>query len=179
MIAYGPNQADFQDGFFSGRVGLRQANKETTAPGENDLVRATFSLGMAPVYRARAAGSIAWAPWASASPGGAQRRPAWRLVRFMAGPAPPASSSSARARSPSDPASRSCRSSAPQCCPGRTGRLAEVPATARALTQPTVYNDVASLWLGAWNDVLAQKGTMKAILDDLVRQVNAMLAQEP
>ena len=55
----------------------------------------------------------------------------------------------------------------------------ESQATARALTQPASYNDIASLWLTAWNDILAQKGTVKSILDDLVRQANAMLAQEP
>ena len=34
------------------------------------------------------------------------------------------------------------------------------------------------MWMATWNDLLAQKGTDKALLDDLVRQANALLAQE-
>jgi hypothetical protein len=45
--------------------------------------------------------------------------------------------------------------------------------------QPASYNDIATMWNATWNDILAQKGPVKALLDDLTRQVNALLAQEP
>ena len=48
-----------------------------------------------------------------------------------------------------------------------------------ALTQAASYNDVATPGTATWNDVLAQKGTVKAALDDFVRQANTLLAQEP
>jgi hypothetical protein len=47
------------------------------------------------------------------------------------------------------------------------------------MAQPASYNDIAGLWTGTWNDILAQKGPVKALLDDFVRQANGVLAQEP
>jgi multiple sugar transport system substrate-binding protein len=179
-ILYAPLQADFADGFFSGRVGLRQANKETTAPGENDLVRATFPLGMAPVYKGRAGrinrmgplafGVVREAPNADA---------AWRLVRFMAGPRAAAILMNRQSTLPVRPRFAQLPEFPASMLPWENKDVwLESQATARALTQPASYNDIATLWTAAWNDILGQKGTVKAILDDLVRQVNATLAQE-
>ena len=181
VIANGPHQADFPDGFFSGRVGLRQANKETTAPGENDLVRATFPLGMAPVYKGKGGRVNRMGPLGFGVVRGAPNGDAaWRLVRFMAGPRAAGILMSRQSTLPIRPRFAQLPEFGASMLPWEDRDVwLESQATARALTQPTVYNDVAGLWLGAWNDVLAQKGTVKAILDDLVRQVNAMLAQEP
>jgi multiple sugar transport system substrate-binding protein len=180
VIAYGPHQADFPDGFFSGRVGLRQANKETTAPGENDLVRATFPLGMAPVYKGKGGrvnrmGPLGFGVVRGAPDGDA----AWRLVRFMAGPRAAGILMSRQSTLPVRPRFAQLPEFGASMLPWEDRDVwLESQATARALTQPASYNDVASLWQAAWNDVLAQKGTVKAILDDLARQVNALLAQE-
>jgi ABC-type glycerol-3-phosphate transport system substrate-binding protein len=54
----------------------------------------------------------------------------------------------------------------------------ESMATARAIDQPGNYQEIADLWTKTWQDILAQKGTAKALLDDLVRQVNSMLAED-
>jgi ABC-type glycerol-3-phosphate transport system substrate-binding protein len=105
---------------------------------------------------------------------------AWRLVRFMAGPRAAGILMSRQSTLPVRPRFAQLPEFGASMLPWEDKDVwLDSQATARALTQPTSYNDVASLWLAAWNDVLAQKGTVKAILDDLVRQVNAMLAQEP
>jgi multiple sugar transport system substrate-binding protein len=180
-ILYPPVQGDFPDGFFSGRVGLRQANKETTAPGENDLVRATFPLGMAPVYKGRAGrvnrmGPLAFGVVREAPNGDA----AWRLVRFMAGPRAAAILMNRQSTLPVRPRFAQLPEFGASMLPWENKDVwLDSQATARALTQPASYNDIATLWTAAWNDVLAQKGTVKAILDDLARQANALLAQEP
>ena len=51
-------------------------------------------------------------------------------------------------------------------------------STSRALPQPASYQEIADLWTLTWRDILAEKGPIKGLLDDLVRQVNALLAQE-
>jgi len=51
-------------------------------------------------------------------------------------------------------------------------------ATARALPQPVNYLEIANLWMQTWQDILAQKGQVKALLDDLVRRANVILTQE-
>jgi hypothetical protein len=54
----------------------------------------------------------------------------------------------------------------------------ESQATARALQQPANYDNIATLWSETWQAILAQQGPTKSLLDDLVRQVNAILPQE-
>ena len=51
-------------------------------------------------------------------------------------------------------------------------------ATARALQQPASYFEIADLWDETWKGVLDQKAPTKALLDDFVRQANALLARE-
>ena len=45
-------------------------------------------------------------------------------------------------------------------------RARTTQATARALSYPGSYNDIAALWNPTWADILAQKGPVKALLDD-------------
>jgi multiple sugar transport system substrate-binding protein len=181
VINYGPHQVDFPDGFFSGRVGLRQANKETTAPGENDLVRASFPLGMAPVYKGKAGrvnrmGPLAFGVARDASNGDA----GWRLVRFMAGPQAAAILMSRQSTLPVRPRFAQLPEFGSSMLPWENKDVwLESQATARAMAQPASYNDIAGLWTGTWNDILAQKGPVKALLDDFARQANGVLAQEP
>ena len=49
----------------------------------------------------------------------------------------------------------------------------------RALPQPASYDEIATLWLQAWQDILAQKAPVKSLLDDVTWQANTLLAQEP
>jgi multiple sugar transport system substrate-binding protein len=181
VISYGPHQADFPDGFYSGRIGLRQANKETTAPGENDLVRATFPLGMAPVYKGKAGRDNRMGPLGFGVPKDAPNGDAgWRLVRFMAGPRAASILMSHQSTLPIRPRFAQLPEFGKSMLPWEDKDVwLESQATARSLVQPANYNDIAAMWLTTWNDVLAQKGSVKATLDDFARQVNAMLALEP
>ena len=47
----------------------------------------------------------------------------------------------------------------------------ESQATARALTQPASYNDIASMWTTTWSDILAQKGTSLEQFRNIERRV--------
>ena len=181
VVNYGPHQTDFPDGFNSGRIGLRQANKEATAPGENDLVRATFPLGMAPVYKGKAGrinrmGTLGFGVAQGAPNGDA----GWRWVRFMSGPRAAGILMSRQSTLPVRPRFAQLPEFAQSMLPWEDKEVwLESQATARALVQPASYNDIATMWNATWNDILAQKGPVKALLDDLTRQVNALLAQEP
>lgn len=180
VINYGQHLQDFADGFYSGRVGLRQANKETTAPGENDLVKATFPLGMAPVYKGKGGRVNRMGPlgfgMAKAAPNGDS---GWRLVRFMAGPRAASILMSHQSTLPIRPSFAQLPEFGKSMLPWENKDVwLESMATARALTQPASYNDIASLWTTTWNDILAQKGTVKSALDDFARRVNGMLALE-
>ncbi|HET7772179.1 MAG TPA: extracellular solute-binding protein [Chloroflexota bacterium] len=180
VINYGQHMQDFSDGFFSGRVGLRQANKETTAPGENDLVKATFPLGMAPVYKGKGGrvnrmGPLGFGVARDAPSGDA----GWRLVRFMAGPRAAGILMNHQSTLPIRPRFAQLPEFGKSMLPWENKDVwLESQSTARSLSQPASYNDVAALWMTTWNDILAQKGTVKSALDDFTRQVNGMLALE-
>ncbi len=179
-INYGPNTKDFSDGFNSGRIGLRQANKEQTAPARKDLSVATFPLGMAPVNKGKAGRINRMGPLAF---GVAQNAPhgdsGWRWVRFMSGPEAAAVLMDKQSTLPVRPKFAQLPEYARSMQPYENRDVwLESQATARAIDQPGNYQEIADLWDKTWQDILAQKGTVKSLLDDLTRQVNAMLAQE-
>jgi multiple sugar transport system substrate-binding protein len=179
-VLYAANQQDFPDNFNSGRIGIRQANKEQTAPARKDLSVATFPLGMAPVYKGKAGRINRMGPLAF---GVAQNAPhgdsGWRWVRFMAGPEAAAILMQRQSTLPIRPKFAQLPEYAQSMLPYENRDVwLESMATARAIDQPGNYQEIADLWTKTWQDILAQKGTVKALLDDLVRQVNSMLAQD-
>lgn len=180
VINYGPHQEDFREGFNSGRIGLRQANKEQVSPERNDLSRDTFSLGMAPVYKGPAGrvnrlGTLAF----GAAHNGPNGDAGWRWVRYMAGAPAAAILMKRKSTLPVRPKYAQMPEYAQSTEPWEQGDVwLESQATARAIAQPASYQDIATLWDGTWAEILAQKGPVKALLDDLVRQVNPLLAQE-
>jgi multiple sugar transport system substrate-binding protein len=179
VVNYGPQQSDFPDGFYSGRVGLRQANKEAVAPDRKDLSRATFELGMVPVYQGKAGRMNRMGPLAFGVANDAPNGDAgWRWVRFMGGPRAAAVLMNRKSTLPVRPGFAKLPEFAKSMEPWENKDYwLESQATARALTQPVRYDEIASLWLDTWNAILAQKGTTKSLLDDLVRQVNPLLAE--
>ncbi|MGH2350903.1 MAG: ABC transporter substrate-binding protein [Chloroflexota bacterium] len=180
VINYGTIRDDFPEGFLSGRIGLRQANKERTAPERNDLSRATFALGMAPVYQGKAGrvnrmGTLGFGLAQGAPNGDA----GWRWVRFMAGPQAAAILMRNKSTLPVRPQFAKLPEFAQSMAPWENKDVwLESQATARAMRWPASYNEIASLWSDTWNAILEQKGPTKSLLDDLVRQVNPLLAQE-
>jgi multiple sugar transport system substrate-binding protein len=180
VINYGPHTTDFPDGFNSGRVGLRQANKEAVAPERNDLSRAAFRLGMAPVYKGKAGRVNRMGPLAFGVVQESPRADAgWRWVRFMAGPQAAAVLMRRKSTLPVRPRFAQLPEFGQSMEPWEVPEIwLESMATARALPQPVNYLEVANLWMQTWQDILAQKGQVKALLDDLVRRVNVILTQE-
>jgi ABC-type glycerol-3-phosphate transport system substrate-binding protein len=180
VINYGPHTTDFPDGFNSGRVGLRQANKEAVAPERNDLSRAAFRLGIAPVYKGKAGRVNRMGPLAFGVVQESPRADAgWRWVRFMAGPQAAAVLMRRKSTLPVRPRFAQLPEFGQSMEPWEVPEIwLESMATARALPQPVNYLEVANLWMQTWQDILAQKGQVKALLDDLVRRVNVILTQE-
>lgn len=179
-INYGTNTPDFPGGFNSGRIGLRQLNKEAVAPERNDLSQADFPLGMAPVYKGKAGrinrmGTLGFGVAQGAPNGDA----GWRFVRFMGGPHAAAVLMGHKSTLPVRPRFAQLPAFAQSTLPWENKDVwLESQATARAMAQPGSYQDISDLWDAAWKDVLAQKAPVKALLDDMVRQANAVLAQE-
>jgi ABC-type glycerol-3-phosphate transport system substrate-binding protein len=179
-VNFGAVTSDFPGGFKSGRGGIRQANKVATAPGEKDLAEVNFSLGMAPAPkgksgRATRLGTLGF----GVANGGPNGDAGWRWVRFISGPQAAAllmrnlSTLPVRpkfAQLPEFPASMNAWEN--------KDYWLESQATAHALAQPGSYNDIATMWSATWTDILAQKGPVKALVDDFARQVNALIAQE-
>lgn len=179
VVNYKPFAADFQDGFKSGRIGMRQANKETVAPDRHDLADVTFPLGMAPVYKGKAGRINRMGPLGfGVAKGGPNGDSGWRWVRFMGGPRASAILMADKSTLPVQPQYAKLPEFAQSMEPWENKDVwLDSQATARALAQPAAYNDIATLWLDTWNSILAQKGPVKSLLDDLVRQVNSLLAQ--
>ena len=180
VIHYAANSKDFPDGFNSGRIGMRQANKEQTAPARKDLAAATFPLAIAPVYKGKAGRINRMGPLGFGVANNAPHGDAgWRWVRFMAGP----EAAAVLMRRKSTLPVRAKYAQLPEYAQSMEAYenrdvWLESVATARAIAQPGNYQDIADLWNKTWADVLAQKAPVKALLDDLVRQVDSMLAQE-
>ncbi|HEV2126506.1 MAG TPA: extracellular solute-binding protein [Chloroflexota bacterium] len=179
-VNYGPHRTDFTDGFFSGRIGLRHMNKENTAPDRNDLVKATFSLGMVPVYKGKAGRVNRMAALGFGAAQGAPNGDAgWRWVRFMGGPKAAAILLRRGSTLPVRPSFQQLPEFAQSMQPWENKDYwLDSAATARALPQPASYNDIANLWMETWDAILAQKGPAKSLMDDMVRQANSVLAQE-
>jgi multiple sugar transport system substrate-binding protein len=180
VINYGPYQADFPDGFASGRVGLRQANKEAIAPERNDVSRATFPLGMAPVYKGKAGRINRMGPLAfGVAQGGPHGDAGWRWVRFMGGPQAAAILMRRKSTLPVRPKFAQLPEHARSMEPWEQPEVwLDSQASARALQQPASYFEIADLWDETWKGVLDQKAPLKALLDDFVRQSNSLLARE-
>jgi ABC-type glycerol-3-phosphate transport system substrate-binding protein len=180
VINYGPHTQDFPEGFLSGRVGLRQANKEATAPDRNDIARASFALGLAPASRGKAGrptriGTLAF----GAAQNGPNGDAGWRWVRFMGGPQAAEILMDRRATLPVRPAFAKLPAFDRSMADWENRDVwLDSQASARALQQPASYDEIATLWTATWRDILDQKGNTKALLDDLVSRANALLAQE-
>jgi multiple sugar transport system substrate-binding protein len=180
VINYGPQQADFPEGFFSGRVGIRQANKEAVAPERNDLSRATFGLGMAPIYKGKAGrvnrmGTLAFGVAQDGPNGDA----GWRWVRFMGGARAAGILMTRKSTLPVRSQFAKLPEFAQSTEPWESAETwLDSQATSRALQQPASYQDIADMWSRTWSDILAQKGSIRPLLDDLVRQADALLARE-
>jgi ABC-type glycerol-3-phosphate transport system substrate-binding protein len=174
-----PTTQDFPDGFFSGRVGVRYAGKGDTAP-EGDLVKANFALGMAPSPKGKAGRINRMGPLGfGVANGGPNGDTGWRWVRFMAGPQAAAILLKRQSTLPVRPKQAQLPEFEKSMLPWENkDTWLESQATARALYQPASYNEIGAIWTTTWADILAQKGTVKALLDDFARQANAMIAQE-
>jgi multiple sugar transport system substrate-binding protein len=174
-----PTTQDFPDGFNSGRVGVRYAGKGDTAP-EGDLVKANFSLGMVPAPKGKAGRVHRMGPLGfGVANGGPNGDAGWRWVRFMAGPQAASLFLKRQTTLPVRPKHAQLPEFAQSMLPWENkDAWLESQATARALFQPASYNEIAAIWNTTWADILAQKGTVKALLDDFAGKANAMIAQE-
>jgi multiple sugar transport system substrate-binding protein len=174
-----PTTQDFPDGFLSGRIGVRYAGKGDTAP-EGDLVKSNFALGMAPSPRGKAGRINRMGPLGfGVASGGANGDAGWRWVRFMAGPQAAAILLKRQSTLPVRPKQAQLPEFAQSMLPWENqDTWLESQATARALYQPASYNEIGAIWNTTWADILNQKGTVKALLDDFARQADAMIAQD-
>jgi len=148
VINYAPHQPDFPEGFLSGRIGLRQSNKEATAPDRNDLARASFALGLAPASKGKAGritrlGTLAFGVAREAKNGDA----GWRWVRFMGGPQASAILMDGRATLPVRPAFAKLPAFERSMSPWENKDVwLESLTLARSLQQPASYDEIAEMW---------------------------------
>ena len=180
VINYGPQKTDFTDGFKSGRVGIHYAPKGDTAPAVNDLSAMTFPMGMVGTFKGKAGRVNRMAALGFGAAQGAPNGDAgWRWTRWMAGPRAQGILMGRGTTLPVKPGHQQLPEFAKSMQPYESKEVwLESSATARALPQPANYTDIAALWTKTWNDILAEKGPIKGLLDDAVRQINALLAQE-
>jgi multiple sugar transport system substrate-binding protein len=176
----GATTPDFPSGFFSGRVGLLYAAKGDTAAQVGSLSKADFALGMAPAPKGKTGRITRNGPTAfGVVQGGPNGDAGWRWVRFMSGPQAAAIFFQHQTTLPVRPKFAQLPEFAQSLLPWENKDLwLESQATSRALSQPTSYNDIATMWLATWADILAQKGPVKALLDDFASKANAAIAQE-
>ncbi|MBI3972397.1 MAG: extracellular solute-binding protein [Chloroflexi bacterium] len=178
VVNYGPHTSDFPNGFYSGRVGLWLRGKGSSPEVTQ---RAQFGLGVVPLSKGKAGRISSSGPLAfgvlRGGPHGAEA--GWRWVRFMAGPQAAAILMKRRTVLPVRPRFAQLPVYDQSMEPWEDkAAWSEASATARALQQPVSYQDIARLWRETFQNILDRKGPVKSLLDDLVRQVNAILAQE-
>jgi multiple sugar transport system substrate-binding protein len=179
VVDYGPNTSDFPNGFYSGRVGLWLRGKGSSP----DVTKqAQFALGVVPLHKGKAGRVSSSGPLGFGVPKGAPHGPdaGWRWVRFMAGPQAAAILMQRKAVLPVRPRFAQLPEYDQSMEPWEDkAAWTEASTTARALQQPVSYQDIARLWRETFQGILDQKGPVKSLLDDLVRQVNTLLTQEP
>jgi len=180
VISYGSHAQDFSDGFASGRIGLRYAAKGDTAPAANDLSAVAFPLGMVPTFKSKAGRVNRLAALAFGAAVGAPNGDAgWRWTRFMAGPKAQAVLIGHGTTLPVKAVYQQLPEFSKSMQPYESKEVwLDSQSTSRALPQPASYQEIVDLWTLTWRHILAEKGPIKGLLDDLVRQVNALLAQE-
>jgi multiple sugar transport system substrate-binding protein len=177
VLNYGATTTpDFPGGFVSGRIGVRYAGKGDTQVEE----AAGMSLGMAPSPKGKAGRVNRMGPLGFGVANGAPNGDAgWRWVRFMSGPQAAAILFKRRTTLPVRPRFAQLPEFPLSMLPWENKDVwLESQATARALYYPASYNEIGVLWNTTWADILAQKGTVKALLDDFARQANAMILQD-
>jgi multiple sugar transport system substrate-binding protein len=176
VVNLGPQQADFPGGFASGRVAMQQLNKGSSAAL---TAQAQFDKGIVSVPQGKAGKTTRSGPLAFGLVQGAPNGDAgWRWVRFMAGPQAAAVQLRRKITLPV----RARFAQLPEFAQSMEAwedrdPWLESQATARAIVQPASYQEVATLWLETWQRILAQAGPVKPLLDDLVRQADAVLAR--
>jgi multiple sugar transport system substrate-binding protein len=177
-VDYGPHTSDFPNGFYGGRVGLWLRGKGSSP---EITQRAQFGLGVVPLAKGKAGRISSSGPLAFGVARGAPHGPdaGWRWVRFMAGQQAATILLQRRTVLPVRPRFARLPAYDQSMEPWEDkAAWSEASATARALQQPVSYQDVARLWLQTWQSILDQQGPVRPLLDDLVRQVNTILAQE-
>jgi multiple sugar transport system substrate-binding protein len=180
VVVYPVTKPDFADGFKSGRVGLRYAAKADTAPAQNDLSSLPFPLGMVPTYKGKAGRANRQGPLgfgvATSAPNGES---GWRWARFMSSAAAASVLLGRGTTLPVKPVHQQLPAFAKSMQPYENKDIwLESSTTSRAMVQPANYQEIATMWTKTWADILAEKAPIKSLLDDLVRQVNPLLAQE-
>ena len=175
-----PTTQDFPGGFASGRVGITGAGKGDTAAQAGALAKLEFPLGMAPAPKGKAGRINRGGPLAFGVANGAPNGDAgWRWVRFMGGPQAAAILLKTQTTLPVRPKYAQLPEFAQSMLPWENRDFwLESQATARALHYPASYNDIATAWLTTWADILAQKGTVRSLLDDFARTANTIIAQD-
>ena len=179
VMEYSANKKDYPNDFIGGRIGLMQMDKEQVAPARNNISRATFQLGMTPIYVGKTGPINRSGPLGFAVAAGAAHADAgWRWVRFMAGPEASAVLMSQQATLPVRPDFAKLPQFAQSMEPWENKDVwLQSQADARPLPQPAQYDQIATLWTQTWAAILTQKQTVKALLEDMVRQANALLAK--
>jgi hypothetical protein len=139
-----------------------------------------MALGMAPSPKGKAGRVNRMGPLGFGVASGAPHGDAgWRWVRFMSGQQAASILLKRRSTLPVRPRYAQLPDFPQSMLPWESKEVwLESQATARALSYPASYNDIGALWNTTWADILAQKGTVKALVDGFARQANQMIAQD-
>ncbi|HEX2515085.1 MAG TPA: extracellular solute-binding protein, partial [Chloroflexota bacterium] len=167
----------FVGGIESGGVALRIGIKGQVNQVTERARQANFRLGMAPVPRGRAGRATRDGPQAFGLLKEARQPDAgWDYVRFMAGLETQKVRFGAKVTVPVRKAAAKLPEFAGSLEPWEAGDdWIEAAAATRNLPKPARYAEIDRTWLETWTAITSGQAPVRSALDDVTRQINAML----
>jgi multiple sugar transport system substrate-binding protein len=177
VVPVGDAARQFMGGLESGGVAMRIGIKGQVSQATERAGQANFQLGMAPVPKGRAGRVTRDGPQAFGLLNEARQQDAgWDYVRYMAGLETQKVRLEAKVTVPVRKAAAKLPEFARSLESWEVGDYwIEAVAATRNLPKPARYADIDRAWLDTWNKITSGQAPVRGSLDDVTRQIDAML----
>ncbi|CAA9240742.1 MAG: hypothetical protein AVDCRST_MAG77-1663 [uncultured Chloroflexi bacterium] len=178
VVAYGDEAKDFPNGVESGKVAMRFGNKDQAIEILNASAQNTFKPGLAPTPRGRGGRANRDGPQANGiGKGTKELDAAWAYMKHMSNLETQKIRLAANLTTPVRKSAAKTTEFTKSLYDWESAAFWQDAAdTTRNLPKPSRYTDINTAWRASFDKVLKGEQAVRPAMEDLVRQVDALLA---